>query len=56
MVAETLTNCTRNQIHNLIVQHGEKTCSKLAKAKQLGIQVLSEANFEGLTSPDNLLF
>lgn len=69
----TLTNYTRNQIHDLIVTHGGKTSSsvsgktdclvagenagsKLAKAEKLGVQVLSEADFESLISPNNLLF
>ncbi len=73
VVTGTLTNYTRNQIHDLIVTHGGKTSSsvsgktdclvagenagsKLAKAEKLGVQVLSEADFESLISPNNLLF
>ena len=73
VVTGTLTNYTRNQIHDLIVMYGGKTgssvsgktdClvagenagSKLAKAEKLGVQVLSEADFESLISPNNLLF
>ncbi len=73
VVTGTLTNYTRNQIHDLIVLHGGKTSSsvsaktdylvagenagsKLEKAEQLKVQVVSEADFERLISPDNLLF
>ena len=65
VVTGTLTKYTRNQIQELIVEHGgkagssvskktdylvagEKAGSKLAKAESLGVQVLSEDDFEKL--------
>ena len=73
VVTGTLTDFTRDQIHELIVQHGGKTSSsvsgktdylvsgekagsKLAKAQDLGVEILSEADFQRLIAPDNLLF
>ena len=81
VVTGTLTNYTRNQIHDLIIQHGGKTSSsisgktdylvagenagsKLAKAQQLEVIVLTEEGFEQLVNsenqqpsgPENLLF
>ena len=73
VVTGTLTDFTRDQIHELIVQHGGKTSSsvsgktdylvsgekagsKLAKAQDFGVEILSEADFQRLIAPDNLLF
>ena len=35
---------------------GEKGGGKLAKAQDLGVESLSEADFQRLIAPDNLLF
>ncbi len=73
VVTGTLTNYTRQQIHDLIVQHGGKTSSsisgktdylvagenaggKLDRARELYVEILSEADFESLINPDELLF
>ena len=81
VVTGTLVNYTRNQIHDLIIQHGGKTSSsisgktdylvagenagsKLEKAQQFEVPVLSEEKFEQLVNsenqqsggPENLLF
>jgi len=81
VVTGTLVNYTRNQIHDLIIQHGGKTSSsisgktdylvagenagsKLEKAQQFEVPVLSEEGFEQLVNsenqqsggPENLLF
>lgn len=65
VVTGTLTKFTRDQIHELIAQHGGRTAasvskntdylvagenagSKLAKAQELGVAIVTEAEFEAI--------
>ena len=70
MVTGTLTKYSRDEIQELIAQHGgrvsssvskntdylvagEKAGSKLAKARDLGVTILTEDEFESLLPPNS---